>query len=355
MSHKDNIRHRFCRSWFQKFLLLVAATISVSNGAETVQGQADFGSHNAGNELVKVLIVDGQNNHDTWPKTTRMMKQYLEETGKFQVDIARTRYLWQGKHLLDEFPLNDGKRYEYFDEARPDPEFRPNFQNYDVVVNNFGYQAARWPESTETAFVEYMKNGGGLVVVHAADNCWPDWKEYNRMIGLGGWGGRDERSGPYVYYSDEGKLVVDMSKGSGGHHGAQHDYSIKVRESAHPIVAGLPSEFMHGRDELYEQLRGPATEMTVLATAYAAKEQGGSQRHEPVLMTIQYDRGRVFHSVLGHADYSMESVAFITTFVRGTEWAATGKVTVETADDFPGNEKISRRPFQLNSAPTGKN
>jgi hypothetical protein len=303
-------------------------------------------------EKIKVLIVDGQNNHDTWPKTTWMMKQYLEETGKFEVDIARTKFVWQGKHLIDQFPLDDGKTYEYLDQPKADPDFKPNFKDYEVVVNNLGYQAARWPSETESAFVDYMKNGGGLVVVHAADNCWPDWEEFNQMIGLGGWGGRNEQSGPYVYYNDEGKLVVDSSKGSGGHHGAQHDYSIKVRESAHPIVAGLPSEFMHGRDELYEQLRGPANHMTVIATAYAAKEHGGSQRHEPVLMTVQYGKGRVFHTVLGHADYSMESVAFITTFVRGTEWAATGKVTVRMPDDFPRNDKVTRRIFELRSVPS---
>lgn len=298
-------------------------------------------------EAIKVLIMDGQNNHDTWPKTTWMMKQYLEETGKFKVEIARTRYTWTGKSLIDQFPLNDGKTYEPLDEAKADPDFKPNFSDYQVVVNNLGYGAAPLPAETQTALVEYMRSGGGLVIVHAADNCWPEWKEYNEMIGLGGWGGRNEKSGPYVYHNDAGKLVVDHSPGNGGHHGAQHDYKIMLRESAHPIVAGLPSEFMHGRDELYEQLRGPAANMTIVASAFASPDQGGSNRHEPVLMTIKFGAGRVFHTVLGHADYSMESVAFIATFVRGTEWAATGKVTVEAPDDFPGGDQVKSRKFEL--------
>jgi type 1 glutamine amidotransferase len=298
-------------------------------------------------KLIRVLIMDGQNNHDTWPKTTWMMKQYLEETGKFKVDIARTHYTWQGKHLIDQFPLGDGKTYEHLEEAKADPDFKPTFSDYQVVVNNLGYGAAPLPANTQVALVEYMRQGGGLVVVHAADNCWPEWKEYNQMIGLGGWGGRNEKSGPYVYFNDAEKLVIDNSPGNGGHHGAQHDFKVKVRESAHPIVAGLPSEFMHGRDELYEQLRGPAENMTIVASAFASPDQGGSNRHEPVLMTVKFGAGRVFHTILGHADYSMESVAFITTLVRGTEWAATGNVTIEAPIDFPGGDAVRSRKFEL--------
>jgi uncharacterized protein len=321
------------------------AVLGISSQAALSQdesAQAD----NLDGRKIKVLIVDGQNNHDTWPKTTWMMKRYLEETGRFEVEIARTQFTWQGKHHLEQYPLHDGKGYQHLDHPKADPDFKPAFDQYDVVVNNFGYEAARWPEQTEKAFEEYLRSGGGLVVIHAADNCWPDWDQYNRMIGLGGWGGRNEKSGPYVYYSQDEKLVVDHSAGPGGHHGAEHDFAIKIRESSHPIVAGLPSQFLHGRDELYEQLRGPAENLTVLATAFAAPEQGGSNRHEPVLMTVRYHNGRVFHTVLGHADYSMESVGFITTFLRGTEWAATGTVTLPIPDDFPGDEKTVQRKFE---------
>jgi type 1 glutamine amidotransferase len=62
-----------------------------------------------------------------------------------------------------------------------------------------------------------------------------------------------------------------------------------------------------------------------------------------MLMTLQYGNGRVFHTVLGHADYSMKCVAFATTLVRGVEWAATGKVTIPVPKDFPtANEPRAR-------------
>jgi len=48
-------------------------------------------------EKLKALIVDGQNNHEVWPKSTIMMKQYLEETGLFEVEIGRTHYIWKSE------------------------------------------------------------------------------------------------------------------------------------------------------------------------------------------------------------------------------------------------------------------
>ena len=104
---------------------------------------------------------------------------------------------------------------------------------------------------------------------------------------------------------------------------------------------------MHAQDELYQMLRGPAANMAILATAYADKKQAGTGRHEPMMMTIDYGHGRVYHTPMGHADYSMECVGFITTFVRGAEWAATGNVTLtDIPDDFPGRNKTRQRKFQ---------
>jgi len=295
---------------------------------------------------IKVLIVDGQNNHDAWPKSTIMMKSYLESSGKFTVDIERSKYTWKGCKYMGEFPLNDGKTYEDLKEAKPDPDFKPEFANYDVVVSNFGYGAADWPVETQTAFVDFMKSGGGFVSIHAADNSFPKWKEYNEMIGLGGWGARNEKDGPYVYYNDDGEIVRDDSKGNGGGHGPQHEFSIVIRDEKHPITDGLPAEFMHTKDELYERLRGPAENMNILATAYASPKFKGSGRHEPTMMTIEFGEGRVFHSTLGHADYSFECVGFQTLFLRGTEWAATGKVTIDAPEDFPTANKSASRPYK---------
>ena len=304
---------------------------------------------NANENQPKALIIDGQNNHDAWPKTTMMMKQYLESEAGFKVDIRRTQFTWRGKNLLKEFTLNDGKTYSNLERPKADPNFKPKFSDYDVVVSNFGFNAAPWPEQTQTALEKYVSDGGGLVIVHAADNSFGDWAEFNLMIGLGGWGGRNEKSGPYVYLNNEGELIRDDSKGSGGGHGPQHEFQVVVRDPDHPITKDMPSAWLHAKDELYHGLRGPAKNMHILATAFSAKKFGGTNRHEPIIMTIDYGKGKVFHTPMGHADYSMECVGFMTTFVRGTQWCVSENAEmVKIPDDFPNKDKSSSRKFSLN-------
>ena len=98
---------------------------------------------------------------------------------------------------------------------------------------------------------------------------------------------------------------------------------------------------MHAKDELYDSLRGPAENMRVLATAYSAK----SGRHEPMMMTIQYGDGRIFHTPMGHSDLSMKCAGFVNTLQRGTQWAANENVNSPIDDDFPKQDTVSIRDY----------
>lgn len=298
-------------------------------------------------DKIKALIVDGQNNHAVWPKATVMMKQYLEDSGLFEVDVARVRFISNFKREESFLPLAGAGETEGSDESKPDPNFSPDFSKYKVVISNFGYGAADWPEQTKKNFENYMKNGGGFVSVHAADNSWGNWPEYNKMIGLGGWGGRNEKSGPYVYYNSEGKVVRDDSPGTCGSHGPQGEFLITMRDKTHPITKGLPDFWMHTTDECYSNLRGPGENMTILATAADTPQLQKAGRNEPMLMVLDYGKGRIFHTTLGHDTEALEGVGFTVTLLRGTEWAATGNVTQEIPKDFPSKEKSATRRFEL--------
>ena len=252
---------------------------------------------------IKVLIVTGQNTAHNWQASSVILQKYLNESGLFVADVAVSPK--RGEDMSN---------------------FCPDFAAYKVVV--LDYEGDSWAESTKEAFIDHVKNGGGVVVYHSASNAFPDWKEYNEIIGLGGWGERDEKDGPYVYFVDD-KQVRDHSPGKGGSHGRQHEFVIDLRDSEHPITKGLPQSWQHSLDELYDRLRGPAINMTVLATAFSDINTGGTGRHEPVLMTIEWGQGRIFHTVLGHVGNgtnhpAVESESFIVTFLRGAEWAATG-------------------------------
>jgi uncharacterized protein len=261
----------------------------------------------------KTLIITGQNNHN-WKASSPILKKILEETGLFSADIMITR-----------------------DKGGDMKTFDPDFSRYKLVVVD--YNGDSWSDKTNSSFVDFVRNGGGVVIYHAADNSFPAWKEYNEMTGLGGWGERNQKDGPYVYYKNN-QLVTDTTAGNGGSHGKRREFLVRTRITDHPITRGLPVKWFHGTDELYSQLRGPAKNLQILATAFAdSAAGGGTMRDEPMLMTITYGKGRIFHTVMGHADEgggpAMQCVGFITTFQRGAEWAVTGNVTQKIPWDFP--------------------
>lgn len=271
---------------------------------------------------IKALLVTGQNNHN-WKVSHVAIKSILENSGLFAVDFAISP--GQGQDMSS---------------------FLPDFTPYQLVV--LDYNGDNWPQETQKRFLDYVENGGGVVVYHAADNAFSGWHEYNKVCALGGWEGRNEKSGPYVYWQD-GRLIKDSSDGAGGSHGKQHEYVLNGRDKTHPIVKGLPLKWKHAKDELYDRMRGPGNIKDILYTAYSDKETGGSGREEPLMFTVDYGNARIFHTMLGHAGESLEvnpamqCAGFQILLLRGSEWAATGKVSQKVPKDFPTQQTCSFR------------
>jgi uncharacterized protein len=301
-----------------KPLLIAAALLAtllpiVSAHAQTHPGAT---THSA---PIRVLLLDGQSGGPwhNWRLTTPILREELEETGLFHVTVLTA-------------PPSDGDF----------STFKPDFSHYQVIVSN--YDAPDWPADLRAQFEQYIHNGGGLVVVHAADNAFPNWPAYNQMIGIGGWRGRNETAGPHWYY-EGGKLVSDTAPGHTGNHGARLPFQVVTRDPEHPIMKGLPPVWMHAADELYDSLRGPGQNMTVLATAHSDPNNKGTGHDEPMIVVVRYGNGRIFHTTMGHDAAALSCVGFMTIFQRGTEWAATGRVTQKVPANFPTADSVSYR------------
>jgi type 1 glutamine amidotransferase len=230
---------------------------------------------------IKCLIITGDHGH-AWKETTPFIKELLTRAG-ITVDVTET-------------PAKDLNA--------------DNLAKYDVLFLNYkdtknGGPDTRWSDENKKAFADAVKGGKGLVVYHHASSAFvggTDFdKEFEKVI-AGGW--RKQ-----------------------GNHGKRHEFSVTIRKDDHPITKGMPAEFAHSNDELYQNsVMFP--ESVVLATAFSdlKKDPKNTDKHEPVVWVAQYGKGRVYENVLGHDVAAMKSLGFQTLLVRGVEWAATGEV-----------------------------
>jgi len=237
--------------------------------------------------VLQALILSGHNNHD-WRTTTPWLREILEQSGRFQV------------RLLEQ-PAGLGLR---------------TLSGVDLLVLN--YNGPRLGEGSERALESYLSSGGALAVVHGASWAFsglevlgdghvrtgliePPWPAYERMIG-GVWSDSEPETG----------------------HSRYGPFTLRMLDRDHAATRGLP-ESMITVDELFHDLR-MSDGVHVLAVAHSDTAAGGTGDDEPVLWTLRYGKGRIFHTVLGHDLAAMCEPAFVSTFVRGCEWAASGEV-----------------------------
>lgn len=270
----------------------------------------------------RVLVVTGQNNHDG-ERTTAHLVAILSEDDHFEVTVTNT-------------PAKGGDWQD----------FQPDFAAYDVVV--LAYNGEMWPEPVKESFEEYIEGGGTALVQHAANNPFPGWEAFERMVGLL-WRGPD--IGYRVYMEEDGSLVrEEPGEGIGAGHGRLHDWRIATRDADHPVMRDLPAEWLHPHDELYHGQRGPAADMRILATAYSDPEHGGTGKHELMVWWIPYGEGKVLTLLPGHLwsgqedERAFRCVGFRTLLTRSVQWLATGTVTLPVPEDFPTADAISIRP-----------
>lgn len=228
--------------------------------------------------MINVLLITGANNHD-WQRSSPFLKAMLEKSGKFAVDMTTE----PAKALADRAGL---AKYQLF------------FSDYN--------SNDRWGEPAETNFLDAVRGGAGVVILHAANNAFPGWEEYEKLCAL------------------------CWREGTG--HGKFHKLDVSIIEREHPIMKGL-TDLKEHPDELYHRLvHMHDAPYQILADAISEPAFGGMGTFEPVVVVTHYGKGRVFHNTLGHVwaggDLSaLEDPQFQKLTLRGAEWAATGAVT----------------------------
>lgn len=271
-------------------------------------------------EKSDVLIVDGFSNHD-WKQTSFLVKTILEQSGLFNVVISTA-------------PAGS--------EDKGWKNWQPKFEDYDVIIqntNNISHKEIRWPKEVEKNLEEYVQSGGGLYILHSANNAFPKWDEYNLMIGLG-WRSIDE--GIALQVKDNGEIVkIPANEEKSTYHGPRSDEIIYTLND-HPINKDFPKAWKTPDMELYKYARGPAVNLTILS--YAKDEN--TNINWPVEWVVAYGNGRVYNSSMGHLwkgdtyPVGFRCVGFQTVLIRATEWLATGKTSYKIPDNFPTQHKI---------------
>ncbi len=269
---------------------------------------------------IPLLIVDGFSNHD-WKQTTAVTKWILEKSNLFTVDVTTV-------------PPDSMQRESW----------QPDFKEYRVIVqnsNNLGQWHLKWPRQAEIKLEEYVKDGGGLYILHSANNAFPHWEEYEKMIGLG-W---RPRSFGYALEIDPNKNIVRIPPGEGSNtgHGARFNAIVQIL-NRHPVNENYPAAWQTANTEVYNFPRGVAENLTVLSYAY---DSTGTQRQWPLEWLVSYGKGWVYNSSLGHLwkgdiyPPAYRCIGFQTTMIRVAEWLATGKVAYPLPADFPTKDTIS--------------
>ena len=307
--------------------LLVFRLFTIGTALALLAPVSESRSEDSRPESIDVLIVDGFSNHN-WQQTTRMVRRILADTDLFHVDVSTSpgspnSPAWDTWH--------------------------PRFADYDVVIqntNNIGKSQIHWPRKVEVALEDYVKSGGGLYILHSANNAFSHWKEYDRMIGLG-WRRKDV--GTALEIKENGEIVcIPPGEGKGTSHGPRFDTVVKTL-NRHAINKGFPERWKTPSLEVYVYARGPAENLTVLSYAF----DKGTQKCWPIEWVVGYGEGRVYNSTFGHLwrdetePASFRCVGFQTTLIRATEWLATKKVTWPVPSDFPTEDAISLRDEKM--------
>lgn len=272
---------------------------------------------NPAEQRLRVLIISGQNSYEhDWTGVNNMLRTMMQDTKRFDVRVTED---------FDEGTLATLKKYDVV------------LLNYSSRWNYADKSQKIWSDAAFQALYQYVRDGGGLVAYHSSFTWGRDIPEYKKMIGAVMEPGTSRRAPPGAF-------------------------PVHLVDREHPITKGMREFVWTYNDDMYTNMSfDKDAKIHVLATAHDSsaaydprltgpkypasaytpeklKAMKGMDADHPQIWTADYGKGRVFSITLGHDEVSLHFQPLQTLILRGTEWAATGQVTLpvlEEAKDYP--------------------
>lgn len=290
------------RWYIGKFLVLIL--IAGVTDLQTVSAQ--------NSQDINTLVLTGAApyGYHPWEKNIELIKPRLEAFG-----ITNTEY----------YTARGVEDWRKFEGA---------FTDYDAVIIIYYWSQA--PEAVLEKLDDYIRNGGALVLVHSTLAGFWNQEIFDQWSGIA-YRERDANYGHNLAFNEAGeRLIRPPGEGGGSGHAPIRPFQIHTHDPDHPIMKGLPEVWMQPDDELYYNLRGPNTNLNVLATA-----QAPDGTFAPQAWVRNHGEGRIFCMTPGHHEPGASSVGFITLLARGIEWTATGEVMLPVPTNFPDKDEPS--------------
>jgi type 1 glutamine amidotransferase len=266
---------------------------------------------------LKVLIISGWNSYEhDWTGVDETLRRIFQDSKRFDVRVI-----------------------EDFDHGN-----LATLKDFNVVLLNYSSRWVydhvnehRWSPDAEKALFDYVSGGGGLVVYHASFTFGYNWPEYRRFTGA----------------------VMDPRTSRRSPPGA---FPVHIIDHESPITRGMRDYIWTFNDDMYTNMSfDPQAKIHVLATSHDAsasyapalagpkyppsaytaeklKAMKGMDADHPTIWTLNDGQGRVFAFTIGHDEIALGLPGVDALLLRGTEWAATGDVTIalpSEAKTFP--------------------
>ena len=253
--------------WLALLLTLVTSVVTIRSAADTGAG-VHQATQAPAPRPIRGLYVTGGGFHE-----------FVKQEAILPPGVAeRARIDWTVDHTA-------GTSTEVLIERHKDTNWTKDF---DVVLYNMSFSYVVDVPWIERLAAAHRDSGVGAVILHGA---------------------------VHSYRRSESRAWGELMGAFSLRHDSQRPLTIEAVLPDHPIMRGLPPNWLTSKEELYELVRvWPG--MTPLAEAYSVE----SHKRHPIMWTNTHGKAKVFVTSLGHNTEIIANPVYIDLVTRGLLW-----------------------------------